>query len=257
MNTSLKISTYNIQHGTNSQKIINNIELLAQSGVDIFCLQEIRHHPNKPFIVDTLLNVLGKKWKAECLISSSTFDLGLCIIWDSAKLKAKSFNHVFLPKLSKVKLYEKIYLKVHRKLEKVSSKNIGPEVKAALIGEFKFFGNDLRVTNTHLDWLGGSKHRAAQLKHIKNHLSLGQPRIFEIICGDFNTLGHYKFGKRLTKKIKTLLGQEFLSVFESKPTTKSWQVLDHILVKNLRVIQTEILKLKGSDHYPLMAEVKI
>ena len=153
MSDSFKIATYNIQHGTNSEQITENIVQLAQDGVSLFCLQEVRHHPNKTFIVDALLNKLGSGWRAEYLVSSKTFDLGLCTLWDSRKISATGFEQIFLPKLSKVRLYEKLYLKLHRKIEKVDNKMIVPETKAALIGEFMFKGKLIRVTNTHLDWL--------------------------------------------------------------------------------------------------------
>lgn len=257
MSDSFKIATYNIQHGTNSDKIVANITTLAQSGINIFCLQEVRHHPNKTFIVDYLLNTLGENWKAEYLISSKTFDLGLCTIWDSNKIECIKFDSVLLPKLGKIKLYEKLYLKLHRKIEKVDNKNINPETKAALIGEFNFKGKKIRITNTHLDWLGGVSQRGRQLEQIKDTLNPYQGNIFEVICGDFNTLGFYKFQNKIKKQINCLLCEGFVSAFENKPTTKSWQTMDHILVKNLEVIKSDILKLKGSDHYPLLAEIKI
>jgi endonuclease/exonuclease/phosphatase family metal-dependent hydrolase len=258
MGINLKISTYNIQHGTNTEQIVKNIITLVKSGVNLICLQEVRHHPNKPFIVDTLLNKLGTNWKAEYLISSKTFDLGLCTIWDSNKLTGTNFEHILLPKLPKIRLYEKVYLKIHRKLEKVDNKNINPETKAALIGEFEVDGKNIRITNTHLDWLGGHRQRTSQLEFIKEKLSRGKPCVYEITCGDFNTLGYYKLSEQeIKKQIKVFLNENFSSVFKNSATTTFWQTLDHILVKNLKVVTTDILKLKGSDHYPLLVEVKI
>src|SRR6185436_1079588 len=99
MARSLNIVTYNIQHGSKADEIVRNILALAYQKADVFCLQEVRQRPNKKFIVDELLKRLGPQWQAEFLISPNQFDLGLCNIWNTEKLKAQNFERVLLPKL--------------------------------------------------------------------------------------------------------------------------------------------------------------
>src|SRR5206468_721012 len=101
-----------IQHGTKAEEIIKNILSLAGKNANVFCLQEVRFHPEKDFIVNSLLKALGPNWKAEYLISPQTFDLGLGTLWDNKKLKALHFEHILLPRLPKVKIHEKVYMKV-------------------------------------------------------------------------------------------------------------------------------------------------
>lgn len=257
MQSNLNIVTYNIQHGKNTQDIIANILSLAHKNINIFCLQEVREYPSKPFIVDTLLKDLGPSWQAECLVKGHTFDLGLCTLWDSSKIRSKSFEKLLLPKLPKLRFYEKAFSKVRVRMEKVTESKIEPTQRAALIGEFELSGQLLRITNLHLDWQGGFKQKSLQLKTLKDYLKPKLAVDYEIFCGDFNTLGFYRFSGKRLQKIRELLGPEFINVFRNRRTAVFPQMLDHIFVKNLSLANTEILKLKGSDHFPLLAEIKI
>ncbi|MFI5206315.1 MAG: hypothetical protein ACHQVK_05235, partial [Candidatus Paceibacterales bacterium] len=73
----------------------------------------------------------------------------------------------------------------------------------------------------------------------------------------FNSLGFYKFHKTRAKKIQNLLGTGFKSAPHKQATTNYLQTLDHIFVKNLAIADIKVLKYKGSDHFPLMAEIKV
>lgn len=128
--------------------------------------------------------------------------------------------------------------------------------RGVLIGTFSIGQKKIRITNLHLDFQGGNAHRANQLKSLMHHPTSELPVDYEIICGDFNTLG--VFGKK--NKILTLeqqLEAEFKSVLRKPYNSAIIQQLDYIFTKNLTLHTAEVLKLTGSDHSPLVAEVRL
>lgn len=253
MENSLNIVTYNIHNGSNQEAIMKNIKVLARQSVSLFCLQEVRKQEGREFIVEALLKDLGSEWKAEYFIKPQSFDLGLCILWKTSTLVALNFEALLLPKLNKLSLHEKI---VERLINK--HKTVAPIQRGSLIGDFNFQGQLVRVTNVHLDWHGGKQQRGRQIQFIKDHLKPKTAAYFEICCGDFNTLGFYRFSQKGSKNIKQLLEPNFESAFKNQKIRSFFlQTLDHIFLKNFKVIKAEILNCKGSDHLPLLAEVKI
>lgn len=257
MENNINIVTYNIHNGFRANQIIKNVGKLAGRGVNIFCLQELRKFSGREFLLNSLLKTLGTEWQAQYLIEPESRNLGLCTLWKTPGLEAINFEFLLLPRLQKPKLYQRAAKKISREYEKLADKYLGPAQRAALIGNFKFQGRTLRVTNLHLDWQGGLRHRSSQLKLVHSHLEAKTKADFEILCGDFNSLGFYGFYKRRNNKIHGLLGAEFKNAFQKKPTTHYLQTLDHIFVKNLAITNAGILKYKGSDHFPLLAEMKI
>jgi endonuclease/exonuclease/phosphatase family metal-dependent hydrolase len=248
MDKHLKIVTYNIHHGRRQQAIIRNIKKLAALGTNIFCLQEVRKNSGENFLLDSLLKQLGKDWKIKYLIEPEKHDLGLCILWKNLDLKADNFQSILLPKYPKARFYEK-------PLKKLSSRHPWPVQRAALVGDFVFNGKSLRVINLHLDWLGGFTHKGLQINHIHSKLRLQVQPDYQVICGDFNTVGFFPFSKRRSKKIEGLLGADFKNTFDNKMTTSHMQMLDHIFVKNMALIKSKVFKYSGSDHFPLLAEI--
>jgi endonuclease/exonuclease/phosphatase family metal-dependent hydrolase len=250
MENKLTIVTYNIHHGSKPEAITKNLLYLAANGADVFCLQELRKEDGKNFLLDDFLKKLGPNWKAEYIVKPGSNDLGLCTIWDGQKLQALTFEPLLLPKLKKLYFYELAWEKIRKEYPR-------PVQRAVLIGDFNLNGQRLRITNVHLDWQGGSKQRMLQLSHFYSHVKSKEKVEREIMCGDFNTIGFYRFHKRGLTKIKKIVGDEFTNKPPKKPTTTYLETLDHILVKNLTVLKTEVLKLKGSDHFPLLAEIQI
>lgn len=219
--------------------------------VNVFCLQEVRRNAGSKFIIDELLDNLGVNWHAKY------FDFGLCTLWDATRLEAVDFELLLLPTVPKLYSYEKLFLKLHAKIGKNKHQKIAPSQRTALLGEFKTAGQTLRITNLHLDWQRGFKHRGSQLNFLKSHLQTKTPVDCEILCGDFNTIGFYRFANGKLKRFKNLVGEEFVSNSPKRPTTNHFQLLDHIFVKNLPIPNTKILKYKGSDHFPILAEITI
>ena len=58
---SLKVATYNLECSRNVEKLTDNIVFMANSGVTVFCLQEVSKSPDKKYIIDRFLEGLGEK----------------------------------------------------------------------------------------------------------------------------------------------------------------------------------------------------
>ena len=84
----LNVVTYNIQFGINNEKIIVNVERLANEGADIICLQETINVVSQEMIVHTIIKKLGKNWQAAWHIGPeiSRHSIGTCILWNMSEL---------------------------------------------------------------------------------------------------------------------------------------------------------------------------
>lgn len=245
----LTIVTYNIFDGRNTEKIIQNILGLIQNGASVICLQEVRQVYRNVAFTKLLAERLPKHFNAQYFLEGDArwFDYGLGILWDTTVFSSPVFQQLPLPEQSHLTFWNKLFywaLGLEPKIIK----------RGALIGTFIFGQKKVRITNIHLDFQGGNAHRTNQLKSLMHHLTSELPVYCEIMCGDFNTLG--VFGKK--NKILALeqqLGDEFKSVLRKSYSSAIVQQLDYIFTKNLKVQQAKILKLKGSDHSPIVAEV--
>jgi len=83
--------------------------------------------------------------------------------------------------------------------ERLKTEGGAPDTKAALIQRLQFGPLAVRVVNVHLDFSGGWQHRRAQLQQVlaalaredKDARRHGAPDV-DILCGDFNTVGHWR-----------------------------------------------------------------
>lgn len=266
MRQQLSLVSYNIQHGVNKEKIISNIDILDKKGTDLFCLQELPKVPNEKFIGDKLKNLLGIEWGGEYFLDKESpyLGLGLGVLWNKSHLKFVHIDKILLPKLKPFNFIER--LKTRAKV---------PVQRGALVATFKIDKKKLRVVNLHLDWQGGPKQRKKQLSYIVSYLTKKENVSYEIICGDFNTVGPSIFFKRQQRKINEILGADFINVFPDLRCThhiKSFdpeakyaflhkkalrlgvnfhQKLDYVFNRGLLVKEARIFEFGGSDHFPL------
>jgi endonuclease/exonuclease/phosphatase family metal-dependent hydrolase len=250
MTGELKIATYNIHDGREPQAVAGTIKSLMAQGISLVCLQEVRTIYRGINIRDVLKKELGSSIQAEYFLGANAewFDYGLGILWDSEVLTSTSFAHLPLPELPKFKTWEKAFFPLH-------GLKVAPFKRGALIGTFNLKGKKLRVTNVHLDFHGGHEQRAKQITYLKSYLDSQAPVDYEIICGDFNTLGFFnRTGK--AKAIQTLLTNELKSVFAKPYSTIAYQQLDYIFQKGFQTQDSRVHKLSGSDHFPVTATLK-
>ena len=128
-----------------------------------------------------------------------------------------------------------------------SPKKLYP-VPSALYTQFKTKKGTLGIYNLHLDAFSRPAGRKAQFKKVIEHLKQARNKYY-IIAGDFNTfLGRvelalltHKLGLRRAKTGGTL---KFLK-------------LDHVLYTNNLKIDAKVIRKKSSDHFPIMAKVRV
>lgn len=272
----LKIATYNIQHFQNEKQVIHALQtLVVDEQIDILCLQEFIHTEGEEK-AKRLIKTILPGWEAVFYHDSLFPNHGFAIIWTKEK-KSLTFlrvDKILLPVLNRPfgKL-EKIYMRPKKELGR----------RAAIIGYFTFHGEKLRIANLHLDPIGSEKHRTMQLRFLHDYLQK-EKATYEIICGDFNTLGVRFFTKKQQKTLHTLLERGYTNTCSSIRWTQDglasidmaipskkfrlalhlmkklrlhvYQKLDYIFVKGFSSAQAKRFDIAGSDHFPIVATLQ-
>lgn len=249
----LKIVTYNVQFGVKANRIVGNIRKLAESGVSIFCLQEVKEFANQPSLLNAILDQLGEGWGSDTLIRTGSHDLGLVTLWKKDILLRKDSVQVLLPKLERFSRSELAARKLTLNFVETTLQ------RGALINTFHFGKKLIRICNLHLDCAGGFAQRAKQLSYTTRYLK-SLPKVqFNVIAGDFNTIGITSLTTIQEKKLRSILGPSFMNVHPRAIPTYKYipQRLDYIFVSSFEIQKAEVAKLKGSDHFPLIADLKI
>lgn len=247
----LKVVTYNLNNSVQEKRILRNIQNLSSQGVNLFCLQEVRPARKRKFIGDLMLEKLGRNWQGEFLLNlKQNYDYGLAILWKSSDISPLKFQSISLPRIDRLTPFEKT-------IGLIQKNGVDYFQRGSLMGIFKFRNELIRVTNVHFDWRGGFNHRARQLRHLVQHIESQPFAGSEIICGDFNSIGFFSNSKQM-KQVYKILGDAFTnSIPMFRSTTTHYQQLDHIFVKNLKIAQTQIHRMPGSDHFPVSAKLRV
>jgi len=270
----LTVATYNIQFGINSEQIITSIVTLVTNGAQIICLQELINTPQERFIVDRILNRLGKNWQAAYHVGTeqSRLSIGTGILWNTQVVKLNHTEKILLPKLKRFDLHEHVYYRLIGVPSEVLQRK-------ATTCYFTVKGKELRVTSVHLDNVGGPIHRVKQFEYLMSELNKYKTTDREIICGDFNTFDLLRIGYE-KKMLRKVLRHAFTDASEhikwtsdiynidfttSKPFFP-WLIktanihirrkLDYIWVKQMKVVSCDKLNIPGSDHFPLIATLQ-
>lgn len=260
----ITIATYNILHGYHTKFILSTIKALIEKGTTVICLQEAEVSFEK--ILNEFLQVQKlDSWKAYYV----HFGPGgnLAFIWDGATLELQDIQTVLLPVIAPVFM------------QRIKNHNTALQ-RVAMVARFAINGQSIRITNVHLAWEGGNRHRLKQLKYLKEHLNTFKINT-DIIAGDFNTFLPQYFYKIQQHKIESLLGKEYINILPNLTWTcditytapqDKWETiakickmlkvklrskLDYIFVRNAIIVSTEMLDLPGSDHRPLIATFQI
>lgn len=271
----INILSYNILLSKYPEKIINNCVDFAKDGVMIFCLQEVVKYPQKNFIIDDLLNALGKDWKATYHLGDekSSLNSGTCIIWNSNFITLKTSKKILLPKITQLSIHE-IFL------NKLLGFKGSPVYRRAITGLFEYQGSEIVIASIHLNNVGGTKHRLKQLEYFIETIKKEWQAKYEIFCGDFNSYDVLKTGYE-----KQAFGQVLGGKFEDAAKDLPWTVdlanldtpesfpyfvmlikalkihfrrkLDYIWVNDLKIIDCRKVNVSGSDHYPVIAKLEM
>jgi endonuclease/exonuclease/phosphatase family metal-dependent hydrolase len=270
----LKIVTYNILFSRHTEEITQNITLMAEKGIHIFCLQEVLKNADKPFIIDLLLNKLGKHWKATYHLGNegTILDFGTAILWNTKILEVKTTQKVLLPKRNHVSPHEWIFAKLMGNKGK-------PIQRRAIISSFLYKNKKIIITAVHLDATGGTKNRLKQLHFLIDTLRNKYNSKQQIICGDFNNFDLLKTGNEQVL-LQNAFGNEWKDASKSIPWSadlnkvdkpKKFPIfvllirffhihiqrrLDYIWIKGFKLKKVESLHLSGSDHLPIIATLE-
>ncbi len=271
----LKIATYNIQFSLHPHQLQQNILALKKQGIAIICLQEVTVTANQPSIIELLLAKLGPDWQAIWHLGKdkNVQGMGNCILWNNRVLKLLKHSNVLLPYSNKFTQLEKV-------LSWLAGGVTTPIQRRSVIGYFRYKNKTVRLTNVHLDHNGGSKNRYHQLKFLMTRLQQMQLRKkpdFDIICGDFNILDPLKNRKEIKLyqqlladyqdatatiawtadlyHIDSTLGSTWLQVLIQRCHIHVRKKLDFIWVKNTQFAHSQVLKMPGSDHLPIITSL--
>jgi len=249
----LKVVTYNVQFGIKASRIVANIQKLAQSGVNVFCLQEVKEFKNRPPLLGTILSSLGQKWSSASLVRTDSHDLGLATIWNADVFRELDSKRLLLPKLEKFSRSELTMRKLTLNFVETTLQ------RGALISTFRCGDKLIRICNLHLDCAGGFAQRAKQLRYVTEFLRSLSSVQLTVVCGDFNTIGFGPFIGRQEQALRSILGPEFINAYPKIiPTHKTFlQRLDYVFVTSSQVSKSEMAIMRGSDHFPIVADLKI
>jgi endonuclease/exonuclease/phosphatase family metal-dependent hydrolase len=253
-------ATYNILHGYHEDMILRNIGFLMGKSADIICLQEA-----EVTFEGSLRDFLKKETEGawEFLSVHAGYGGNIAILWNTKRFTLRDSTVIALPKL-----------RIHRsipRLHKIAEKTN----RVALVAEFDLDGQSVQITNTHLAWEGGSRHRMRQLRHLRDAVTK-RPADFRVVTGDFNTVSTRPLRRMQERRVEKTLGSDFRNAFPrlrwtydisftdpkngpqfvatlAKAGLKWRQRFDYMFAKDMTVITGEMHDLPGSDHRPLIA----
>lgn len=219
----LKIMTYNIHSGKNLQgkntfsKILNLIELHSP---DILTIQEINENRVRGYQLSELSNSLGYNYHFGSHVKIKDGEYGIGTFTALPIIKK---NHILLPSLGEQRGLLQTTLKINNKC--------------------------LDIFNTHLGL--NTLERIKQFNIIEKIIKEINNQF--IIFGDFNTTVPI-LDSSLFKDASTWNNSQ-----NNIPTLiNSNKKIDYILVsKKINTLFYEVLSVSLSDHYPLIAEIKI
>jgi len=229
----IRLITYNIHFGKRLKKIL--AWLATQKNTDIFCFQEF---PQQQI--------------ADCMKTLKDKPCGYSFA-PSIRRGKKIFGQLTVFRTDRMRLISSsvLVLKTNR-LDRLSlGRTTG---RSCLLNVFAIRRKKFAVANAHLSWLAVNRGRYRQIEHIVEHLdSYRFPNLF---VGDFN--------------ITSLLGRENLFAFmkkyfyqtsEKRVATHRIALIkhqvDYVFGKKCEVVNLEAVRIRFSDHYPVIANVRL
>ena len=219
----IKIVSYNIHSGLNKDMfptLFDIIDFLRISNADVICLQEVNESANAGFQVSSFKDEL----KMYSHFAANVVGLGLNYgLVTYSKYPIKSENH--------------IYLTSER------------EQRGMLHTVVSVKGRKLNIINVHLGL--GEEERETQRKQLVNFINkLGNDPY--IVVGDFNQ-GSMSLDEKVLKDVAKELDKANILTFAT-----GLDRIDYIFVSpKIEILDYEVLIKNMSDHYPIIAKIKI
>lgn len=227
----LKIMSYNIHHGKSllGRYTLDEIaNIIEESGADIIGLQEV----DSNFVRSKFQNQL--KYLADKL--SMNYAYG-----DNVNIVGAKYGNGILSKYP-IESYENLKLPS------------GKEQRGLLAAVIDIDGNKINFLNTHLGLT--SSERLVQVNTISKYIDtlLGEV----ILVGDFNDVHRSRSVHEMTKKLSDIgyiTNNSRVPTFEVALLSKR---IDYIFIsKNIKANKYKVIRSNASDHYPIVADVKI
>lgn len=229
----LRVVTYNIHFGKRLTEISSWIA--HQATADIICLQEFPVTHLTQFYRSLPRGIWGHRFTKSFIY------------------RKKIYVIVTLFRRKKLRLLKtKTLLMGIHPMEKSLLKN--PMEKSCLLTTFRTGTKTITIANTHLVFLAANRSRYKQIQLITDHLS--SYRHSSVITGDFNI-----HSMRINKKLI-----EFMSVYDYETSLKRLAThrigivkhqLDYVFVKRCSLISLTAERLRFSDHYPVIAGIRL
>lgn len=219
----ISLVSYNIHSGLNKDyfpTLFDIIEFLRVLNADIICLQEVNESAKAGFQVSSFKDELNMYSHFGANVVKSGSNYGLVTY---TKYPIKSRDHIYLTSFK--------------------------EQRALLHTIINIKGKKLNIINLHL---GLTKNeRDVQLKELNNFLHTLKDESY-IIAGDFNEKS-LNFDRDVAKDIAIELNKE-----NTLTISTGLDRIDYILVSpNIEIIDYEVLIKNMSDHFPIIAKIKI
>lgn len=219
----IKIVSYNIHSGLNKDMyptLFDIIDFLRISNADVICLQEVNESAKVGFQVSSLKEELNMNSHFAANVVNFGSNYGMVTY---SKYPIKSENHIYLHS-------EREQRGILHTVIRVGSKN-------------------LNVINVHLGV--GKEEREIQLKELIQFVEeLGDEPY--VVVGDFNE-GNISVYDELLKDAAKELNKSNTLTFAT-----GLDRIDYIFVSpNIEVLDYEVLIKSMSDHYPIVAKLRI
>lgn len=258
----LTCATYNILRGRYAEHIVRNIGTLIEQGADIICLQEAERDFETE-LEHFLRERKPDRWAVEYAHAERGGDIAL--LWNTERVSLRRSRVIFLPSLGRPSHLQRLH----------GRKNVYQRL--ALIAEFVHQDTVFSVSNVHLSWEGGMRHRFKQIRVLREALR-DTPRS-ALVCGDFNTIGPRLMNKLQAARAQRLLGAGFsdahprlrwsfdISCIDpagwrgaahlQRVGMKLRSRLDYMFARGLQAVAADMYDLPGSDHRPLIATFEL
>lgn len=196
------------------------IDFLRVSKADIICLQEVNESAKVGFQVSSLKEELGMYSH----FGANVVDLGLNYgLVTYSKYPIKSEKHIYL--------------------------SSDREQRGILHTVVNVEGRNLNIINVHLGL--GEEERKVQVEELISIIKLLGKEPY-IVVGDFNE-GDIDINKKILKDVAKELDKSNILTFAT-----GLDRIDYIFVSpNIEVLDYEVLIKNMSDHYPIIAKLKI
>ena len=167
------VASHNLMRGTHLDALAAHHRVLrAEVGLDVLCLQESRLHADGTVGARKLASALGE-W-AEVIEGDPVH--GVALIYDRARLRLARQEVFLLPRHHKMSLFE----------ERILLDDRPSQIHALLVTFEPESGEPISLVNFHLDTVGGTPHRRAQVDAIARRLREDGLQSRVVVCGDTN-----------------------------------------------------------------------